>query len=40
MPNTTIPNDQIEFAKRLYGIEGKTCKEGNGKKCKYYADIL
>ena len=40
MPNTTIPNDQINFAKNLYGIKSKTCKEGNGEKCKYYADNI
>lgn len=31
-PVTTIPNDQTQFAKWLYG-SGKTCKEGNGDKC-------
>jgi hypothetical protein len=36
MPNTKIPNDQEGFANWLYGIEGKTCKEGNGMKCKYF----
>ena len=40
MPNTKIPNDQNTFAKELYGIKGKTCKEGNGDQCKYYADNI
>lgn len=38
MPNTQIPNDQITFAKKLYGFTEKTCKEGNGLKCKYFSD--
>ena len=38
MPNTQIPNDQIAFAKKLYGFTEKTCKEGNGLKCKYFSD--
>ena len=32
-PITTIPNDQHSFAHWLYGIPGKTCKEGNGERC-------
>jgi hypothetical protein len=32
MPNTTIPNNQNEFATWLYGSE-KTCKEGSGEQC-------
>lgn len=32
-PITTIPNDQEGFAKWLYYIPGKTCKEGNGQQC-------
>ena len=37
MPSTEIPNEQDKFAKWLYGIEGKTCKEGNAFKCKYFS---
>ena len=37
MPYTEIPNDQDRFAQWLYGIEDKTCKEGNGLKCKYFS---
>jgi hypothetical protein len=37
MPSTVIPNDQDKFANWLYGIDGKTCKEGNGLKCKYFS---
>jgi hypothetical protein len=37
MPSTEIPNKQDEFAQWLYGINGKTCKEGNGLKCKYFS---
>lgn len=33
MPNTQIPNDQDSFAKALYFIPEKTCKEGNGLVC-------
>ena len=40
MPNTIIPNDQTKFAKELYHIKGKTCKEGNGLKCKYFVDSI
>ena len=29
MPSTTIPNDQNTFAKWLYGLPHKTCKEGS-----------
>lgn len=29
MPSTTIPNDQTTFAKWLYGLPHKTCKEGS-----------
>ncbi len=29
MPATTIPNDQTTFAKWLYGLPHKTCKEGS-----------
>lgn len=32
-PITTIPNDQTSFANWLYGVEGKTCKEGNNVAC-------
>lgn len=32
-PITTIPNDQDGFAKWLYHVPGKTCKEGNGQQC-------
>lgn len=35
MPSTTIPNAQGEFANWLYGIEGKTCKEGEGIRCPF-----
>jgi hypothetical protein len=31
-PITTIPNDQVEFAKWLYNT-GPTCKENNGNQC-------
>ena len=31
-PSTTIPNDQVEFAKWLYN-SGPTCKENNGVQC-------
>jgi hypothetical protein len=37
MPSTEIPNNQDEFAQWLYGINEKTCKEGNGLKCKYFS---
>lgn len=37
MPNTNIPNDQEGFANWLYRIPEKTCKEGNGEKCKYFS---
>jgi hypothetical protein len=37
MPSTEIPNDQDKFANWLYGINEKTCKEGNGLKCKYFS---
>lgn len=37
MPSTEIPNEQDKFAKWLYGIDGKTCKEGNALKCKYFS---
>lgn len=40
MPSTSIPNDQTKFAKELYHIKGKTCKEGNGSKCKYFIDSI
>ena len=36
MPATSIPNDQGSFARWLYGVEGKTCKEGNGQRCPYF----
>jgi hypothetical protein len=36
-PNTTIPNDQEGFANWLYKFPEKTCKEGNGEKCKYFS---
>jgi len=32
MPNTTVPNNQGDFANWLYGVP-KTCKEGNGNQC-------
>jgi hypothetical protein len=32
MPNTTVPNNQGDFASWLYGVP-KTCKEGNGNQC-------
>ena len=32
-PNTSIPNDQEGFAKWLYQIPDKTCKEGNRDNC-------
>jgi len=35
--NTSIPNDQEGFAKWLYPLPEKTCKEGNGEKCKYFS---
>ena len=31
-PNTTIPNNQGDFANWLYKTP-KTCKEGNGNQC-------
>ena len=31
-PNTSIPNNQGDFASWLYGVP-KTCKEGNGEQC-------
>lgn len=37
MPSTAIPNDQDQFARWLYEIKDKTCKEGNGLKCKYFS---
>lgn len=37
MPNTSIPNDQKNFAEWLYGIKGKTQKEGNGDRNMYFA---
>lgn len=37
MPSTVIPNGQDDFARWLYGIKDKTCKEGNGLKCKYFS---
>lgn len=37
MPATEIPNNQDEFAQWLYGNSEKTCKEGNGLKCKYFS---
>lgn len=37
MPSTQIPNDQDKFAKWLYGNPEKTCKEGNGLRCKYFS---
>lgn len=37
MPNTMIPNDQEKFANWLYRVDGKTCKEGNASKCKYFS---
>lgn len=37
MPSTTIPNGQDDFARWLYRIEDKTCKEGNGLRCKYFS---
>jgi hypothetical protein len=37
MPSTEIPNKQGEFAQWLYGINEKTCKEGNGFRCKYFS---
>ena len=37
MPSTTIPNNQDDFARWLYRIEDKTCKEGNGLRCKYFS---
>ena len=37
MPVTEIPNKQHEFAQWLYGNDEKTCKEGNGLKCKYFS---
>jgi hypothetical protein len=37
MPNTSIPNDQTGYAQWLYGIKGKTQKEGNGDRNMYFA---
>lgn len=37
MPNTTIPNNQEDYAKWLYGIKEKTQKEGNGDRNKLFA---
>lgn len=36
MPSTSIPNDQGSFARWLYKVDGKTCKEGNGQRCPYF----
>lgn len=36
-PNTSIPNDQEGFAKWLYPLPEKTCKEGNAEDCKYFS---
>ncbi len=33
MPNTTVPNDRANYQNWLYGIPGKTCKEGGRDKC-------
>lgn len=32
VPNTSVPNNAVGFAEFCYGT-GKTCKEGNGKRC-------
>ena len=37
MPNTTIPNNQEDYANWLYGIKEKTHKEGNGNRNKHFA---
>jgi hypothetical protein len=37
MPNTTIPNNQEDYAQWLYGIKEKTQKEGNGDRNKLFA---
>jgi hypothetical protein len=37
MPNTTIPNNQEDYAKWLYGLPDKTYKEGNGDRNKQFA---
>jgi hypothetical protein len=37
MPNTSIPNNQEDYAQWLYGIPGKTHKEGNGDRNKQFA---
>ena len=37
MPSTSIPNDQMEFAKWLYGSKEQTQKEGNGNRNKFFA---
>ena len=37
MPVTEIPNNQEKFANWLYRDPEKTCKEGNGLKCKYFS---
>ena len=37
VPSTTIPNKQREFADWLYKVDGKTCKDGDGTKCRYFA---
>jgi len=37
-PSTTIPNDQTGFAKWLYQVPGKTCKEDSSS-CLRYEDI-
>ena len=37
MPNTSIPNNQREFADWLYRSKEKTQKEGNGERNKFFA---
>ena len=37
MPNTSIPNNQMDFANWLYGSKEKTQKEGNGDRNKLFA---
>lgn len=37
MPNTTIPNNQEDYAQWLYGINEKTLKEGNGDRNQLFA---
>lgn len=37
MPNTKIPNNQNDYVEWLYGMEGKSYKEGNGERHSNFA---